>query len=50
MTALETIDILLFHEHGNLESHRFSFGGQDSRHVAMKTVESFDSSFQPSLD
>nr|WP_206069798.1 IS21-like element helper ATPase IstB [Novosphingobium olei] len=50
MTALEAIDILLSHEHGNRESRRFTMGVKTSRLVPMKTIEGFDFSFQPSLD
>ncbi|WP_184250973.1 IS21-like element helper ATPase IstB [Novosphingobium chloroacetimidivorans] len=50
MTAIEAIDILLSHEHGNRESRRFSVGVKTSRLVPMKTIEGFDFSFQPSLD
>ncbi|MBB4860975.1 DNA replication protein DnaC [Novosphingobium chloroacetimidivorans] len=50
MTAIEAIDILLAHEHGNRESRRFSVGIKTSRLVPMKLIEGFDCSFQPSLD
>ena len=50
MTALEAIDILLSHEHGNRESRRFTVGLKTSRLMPMKTLEGFDFSFQPSLD
>ncbi|MBC2663869.1 ATP-binding protein [Novosphingobium flavum] len=50
MTALEAIDILLTHEHGNRESRRFTVGLKTSRLMPLKTLEGFDFSFQPSLD
>lgn len=50
MTAIEAIDILLSHEHGNRESRRFTVGLKAALLMPMKTLEGFGFSFQPSLD
>jgi DNA replication protein DnaC len=50
ISALEAIDTLLAHEHGNRETRRVSVGLKTSRLVPTKTIEGFDFAFQPSLD
>ena len=49
-TALEAIDELLLEEHSSREGRRISMALHTARLTPVKTLESFDFSFQPSLD
>ena len=48
--ALEAIDALLAEEHATRETRRIGVALKTSRLMPPKTLESFDFSFQPSLD
>jgi DNA replication protein DnaC len=50
LTALEAIDGLLAEEHATRENRRIGVALKTSRLTPPKTLESFDFSFQPSLD
>ena len=50
LSALEAIDGLLAEEHATRESRRIGVALKTARLTPPKTVESFDFSFQPSLD
>lgn len=50
LTALEAIDGLLAEEHATRESRRVAVALKTARLTPPKTIESFDFSFQPSLD
>ena len=50
LTALEAIDGLLAEEHATRESRRVAVALKTARLTPPKTLESFDFSFQPSLD
>ena len=50
LTALEAIDQLLLEEYTNRETQRIAIALKTSRLVPIKTLESFDFTFQPSLD
>lgn len=50
ITALEAIDGLLSEEHVTREGRRVTVAVKTARLVPIKTLESFDFSFQPSLD
>lgn len=50
ITALEAIDGLLGEEHVTREGRRISVAVKTARLIPIKTLESFDFSFQPSLD
>ena len=50
LSALEAIDLLLQEELSTRESRRIKMGLMTARLTQIKTLESFDFSFQPSLD
>ena len=50
ITALEALDRLLLEEYTKRESKRVDVALQTSRLLPVKTLESFDFTFQPSLD
>ncbi|MBL4639127.1 MAG: IS21-like element helper ATPase IstB [Kordiimonadaceae bacterium] len=50
ITAIEAIDTLLSEEFTNRETRRVSMALMTSKLLPIKTLESFDFSFQPSLD
>lgn len=50
ITAIEAIDGLLAEEHVTRESRRVTVAVKTARLMPIKTLESFDFSFQPSLD
>ncbi|MDE2843819.1 MAG: IS21-like element helper ATPase IstB [Chloroflexota bacterium] len=50
ITALEAIDRLLLEEYTKRESKRVAVAFKTSRLLPLKTLESFDFTFQPSLD
>ena len=50
VTAVEAIDELLFEEYASREGRRIAMALNTARLTLIKTLESFDLSFQPSLD
>ena len=50
ITALEAIDSLLSEEYATRETRRIDVALRTARLLPVKTLESFDFSFQPSLD
>jgi len=50
LSALEAIDLLLAEEHSMRETRRIKMALMTARLTRLKTLESFDFSFQPSLD
>ena len=50
ITAVEAIDSLLSEEHSTRETRRIDVALRTSKLLPVKTLESFDFSFQPSLD
>ena len=50
ITAIEAIDELLIEEYASRESRRVAMALHTARLTPVKTLESFDFSFQPSLD
>ena len=49
-TALEAVDELLLEEYSSREGRRIAMALHTARLTPVKTLESFDFSFQPSLD
>ncbi len=50
ITAIEAIDALLSEEFTNRETRRITVALMTAKLLPVKTIESFDFSFQPSLD
>ena len=50
ITAVEAIDLLLSEEFSTRETRRIDVALKTARLTPIKTIESFDFSFQPSLD
>ena len=50
ITAVEAIDLLLSEEFSTRETRRIDVALKTARLAPIKTIESFDFSFQPSLD